>query len=134
MTFPGTWVAMDPDGKVESLKPEPGLWTLEKNTKTAVVCPGVRMIWLEEALASDFPINHSATGIAEWMRSTGCEMPELIRGRVVFTSDIFDMGTSIYGVLSNDAERDVRMYGLKSRMTIAKLYAATPVEKLVKVK
>lgn len=117
----GSWLTLEVDGDVERYIPKPGLWTGDVQTDSAVLCPGVRMIWLSDGLADKYPINYPATGIAAWLARPGgwpAILPDAIRGRVTFTGEGVSAATGVYTELSEDDVTSIRVYALKCRVAM----------------
>jgi hypothetical protein len=125
----GSWLTLEPDGDVERYIPKLGLWTKDEQTDSAVVRPGVRMIWLNDEISNKYPINYPATGIANWLARPGGwpgTVPFVIRGRVTFTGEGVSAATGMYAELSETDVSTIRVYALKSRVAIRSEMSGDP--------
>jgi hypothetical protein len=128
--MPGSWLTLEVDGDVERYIPKPGLWTGDVQTDSAILRPGVRMIWLSDGLADKYPINYPATGIVHWLAQPGGPWPGIvpfeIRGRVTFTGEGVSAATGVYVELSEDDITSIRVYALKCRVAIRSEMSGDP--------
>jgi hypothetical protein len=125
----GSWITLEPDGEFERYVPRRGLWTGDVQTDSAVVRPGVRMIWLNDEISNKYPINYPATGIANWLARPGGwpgTVPFVIRGRVTFTGEGVSAATGMYAELSETDVNTIRVYALKARVAIRSEMSGVP--------